>query len=82
MTTNKPTKPQIQGEGDYDAARRYRKDVEDFVATEDVDAAAHAAAPRTEQEKRELAAAEEQGRARGKGDDGRNVMAEAETQQK
>jgi hypothetical protein len=50
MTTNKPTKPQIQGEGDYDAARRYRKDVEDFVATEDVDAAAHAAAPRTEQE--------------------------------
>ncbi len=79
--TNKPAKPGIQGEGDYEAARRYRKDVEEFVANEDVDAAAHAAAPRTEQEKHEQAAAEKAGRARAKGDDGRDVMAEAEKRQ-
>jgi hypothetical protein len=34
---------QIQGEGNYDAARRYRKAQEDFAKSGKVDKAAHAA---------------------------------------
>ena len=34
---------QIQGEGDYDAARRYRKAQEDFAKSGKVDKAAHEA---------------------------------------
>lgn len=34
---------QIQGEGDYDAARRYRKDQEAFAKSGKVDKAAHEA---------------------------------------
>ena len=29
--------PKIQGEGDYESARRYRKDVERFVAENDTE---------------------------------------------
>jgi hypothetical protein len=56
----------VQGEGNYDAARRYRAGVEKFVRTTDVAAAARAAAPRNESEAEELEAAEEEGRARGR----------------
>jgi hypothetical protein len=52
----------IQGEGDYEAARRYRRAVEGFVHTQDIEAAARAAAPRDEHEAKELAAAEAAGR--------------------
>jgi len=57
----------LQGEGNYDAARRYRKDVEGFVAHEDIERAAKAAKPGNKQEARELAKAEEKGRSRAKG---------------
>ena len=59
----------VQGEGDYEAAERYREEVKDFVATADVDALAHEAAPGSAKEARDLALAEERGRDRSKGDD-------------
>ncbi|HUA90592.1 MAG TPA: ferritin-like domain-containing protein [Steroidobacteraceae bacterium] len=52
----------IQGEGDYDATRRYLRDVEKFVHTADIEGAARAAAPRNAREAREMAAAEAEGR--------------------
>jgi hypothetical protein len=63
------SKDGIQGEGDYQAARRYRREVTDFVSKSDVDALAHEAAPGSAKEARDLALAEERGRDRSKGDD-------------
>jgi hypothetical protein len=59
----------VQGEGDYEAARRYRQEVTDFVAKADVDALARAAAPSSAKEARDLALAQDRGRDRSKGDD-------------
>jgi hypothetical protein len=56
----------IQGEGDYEAARRYQADVGHYVRSADIEGAARAAAPRTEDEARELAEAEAAGRRRAK----------------
>ena len=42
--------PKIQGEGDYESARRYRKDVEQFVAENDTEELAREAAPHSEQD--------------------------------
>jgi hypothetical protein len=56
----------LQGEGNYQAARRYRAGAERFVRSADVAAAARRAAPRNESEAEELEAAEDEGRARGK----------------
>ena len=56
----------VQGEGNYEAARRYRAGVERYVSSADVAQAARAAAPRSEAEAEELAAAEKEGRARAK----------------
>jgi hypothetical protein len=54
------------GEGDYEAARRYRAGAERYARTADVERAARAAAPRSESEAEELEAAEEAGRSRAK----------------
>ncbi|MGB6605209.1 MAG: hypothetical protein WA747_12495 [Steroidobacteraceae bacterium] len=54
----------VQGEGDYRAARSYRRSAETFAQTADVDRAARRAAPRNRTEAEEMAAAEAQGRAR------------------
>jgi hypothetical protein len=56
----------VQGEGDYEATRRYDRDVQNFVATADIEAAARAAAPRNAREAAEMAAAERAGRRRAK----------------
>ena len=56
----------VQGEGDYDATRRYLKDVEKFVHTADIERAARAAAPRNPREAAEMAAAEAAGRRGGR----------------
>jgi len=56
----------IQGEGDYQAARRYRASAQRYARTGDVGRAARAAAPRSEAEAEELERAEALGRARGK----------------
>jgi hypothetical protein len=61
--------PKVQGEGDYEAARRHRKRVSEFIENNDVEKAAVRAAPETEAEAKELADAEEQGKERAKGED-------------
>lgn len=62
--------PKVQGEGDYRAARRHRRGVEEFVAANDddeIEELARDAAPRSEVEDREMLEAEREGRARAKG---------------
>jgi hypothetical protein len=59
-------KPNVQGEGDYDAARRYRNDVKEFLDKDEVDKAAHEAAPKSPDELREMEEAERAGRSRSK----------------
>jgi hypothetical protein len=59
----------VQGEGDYQAAHRYREQVQEFLKHSDVDERARAAAPDSAKQERELALAEEQGKHRSKGED-------------
>jgi hypothetical protein len=59
---------QVQGEGDYKAARRYRASVQTFVKSGKVDKAAHDAAPETTQEQEALRKAERVGESRSKGE--------------
>ncbi|HLJ68571.1 MAG TPA: hypothetical protein VKX16_14545 [Chloroflexota bacterium] len=54
------------GEGNYEAARRYRAGAERYARTADVERAARAAEPRSESEAEELEAAEDLGRSRAK----------------
>ena len=63
------SKQKVQGEGDYEATRRYRKRTEEFLENNDVEKAAVRAAPETEAEEAELEAAEEAGKKRAKGED-------------
>ena len=56
----------VQGEGDYDAARRYRSKIENFVRTADIEGAARAAAPKNKRDAAEMAAAEATGRSHAK----------------
>ena len=58
--------PHIQGEGDYEAARRYRRDVERFVEQSDIEELAREAEPDSDEEAEELLDAERKGRARSK----------------
>lgn len=59
--------PSVQGEGDYRSARRHRRDVEEFVAQNDIEKLARKAAPRSDAEQREMLEAERKGRSRAKG---------------
>jgi hypothetical protein len=52
----------VQGEGDYESARRFREDEERFLKTADVPDLARRAAPRSKEEAEELKKAEEVGR--------------------
>ncbi len=72
-------KPNVQGEGDYEAARRYRKEVKDFVEKADIDKAAHDAAPKSPDEQREMEEAERRGRAHSKAGQEREMNIEPET---
>lgn len=56
----------VQGEGDYEAARRYRGEVEKYVQSADIERAARDAAPRDAHEAAQLSAAEAAGRKRAK----------------
>lgn len=60
---------QVQGEGDFDADRRYRSDVRGFVRNTDVEQAARDAEPSSVAEAAAMKAAEKKGRERSKGDD-------------
>jgi hypothetical protein len=59
----------VQGEGDYEATRRYRKRTDEYLKNNDVDKAAIRAAPTTKQEAESLQAAEAAGKRRAKGED-------------
>jgi hypothetical protein len=59
----------VQGEGDYQAAQRYREEVQEFLKHSNVDERARAAAPDSAKQERELALAEEQAKQRSKGED-------------
>ncbi len=58
-----PTDPMLQGEGNYHAARRHRASAQKFISQGKVPQAAADAAPATEQEAKDLLAAEAVGRA-------------------
>jgi hypothetical protein len=68
MSAEKPpvdktnSQSQVQGEGDYESARRFRKDSEDFLKKADVQDLARRAAPHSKEEAEELEKAEEVGR--------------------
>jgi hypothetical protein len=59
----------MQGEGNYEAARKFDEDERKFVESGKVDAAARAAAPRSEAERQQMLAAEREGKSRAKGED-------------
>ena len=63
-----PKNDQVQGEGDYEAGRRYDKASRDFAESGGVEPAAHDAAPETEREAKDLERAEEEGKSHSKGE--------------
>ena len=63
------TKQKVQGEGDYEATRRYRKRTDQFLENNDVEKAALRAAPATSREAEDMKAAEAAGKRRAKGED-------------
>jgi hypothetical protein len=64
-----PADTQVQGEGDYKAARRYDKSAQDFAQSGKVAEAARKARPHDPQEAEDLKRAEEIGKSRSKGED-------------
>lgn len=68
----------VQGEGDYDAARRHRKAATEFARSHDVEAKAREAAPDTPEDARALLEAERKGRARARGEDRRDLRRDDE----
>ena len=63
-----PDKDQVQGEGDYEAARRYDKASRDFAKSGKVEPAARDAAPDDARGAEELERAEEEGKSHSKGE--------------
>ncbi|MBC7956003.1 MAG: hypothetical protein H7Y33_09065 [Cytophagales bacterium] len=64
-----PGNNKVQGEGDYEAARRYDKSAQDFAQSGKVDEAARKAKPNDPKEAEALKKAEEIGKSRSKGED-------------
>jgi hypothetical protein len=62
-------KQKTQGEGDYEATRRYRKRTEEFLNNHDVEKTALRAAATTPREAEDMKAAEAAGKRRAKGED-------------
>lgn len=61
--------PEMQGEGNYTAARHYNEATKRFVDDDKVDNAAAAAKPDSPQEEREMERAEEEGKSHAKEED-------------
>jgi len=61
-------KDEVQGEGDYEAARRYDKAAREFAESGKVEPAAHEAAPGSAAEADEMKRAEEAGKSHSKGE--------------
>jgi hypothetical protein len=59
---------QVEGEGSYTATRDYQKNIKDYLDKADVEADAENARPRSEQEARDLEAAEREARSHSKGE--------------
>lgn len=64
-----PKGADIQGEGNYEATRRYDKAATDFVQSGKVDEAARRAQPKNEAEAEEMKKAEQEGKSHAKGED-------------
>ncbi len=58
------------GEGNYDATRQYNEGLKDHVQHHDIEREARDAEPKSEEEAREMEAAEREGRNRSRGEDG------------
>ncbi len=70
MADDQPkAKSEVQGEGDYKAARRYNEATREFVQEEDVEGAARDAEPQSANEQQQLERAEQAGRQRAKDED-------------
>jgi hypothetical protein len=63
-----PKKDKVQGEGDYDAGRRYDQASRTFAKSGRVEPAARDAAPKTATEGSELERAEQAGKSHSKGE--------------
>ncbi|MDQ6640678.1 MAG: hypothetical protein M3Z15_13590 [Pseudomonadota bacterium] len=68
MATTKPNEDRVQGEGDYDAGRRYDKASREFAESGKVEPAAHDAAPGDAREAEDMERAEEEGKSHSKGE--------------
>ncbi len=64
-----PPKNKVQGEGDYEAGRRYDKAARGFAQSGKVEPAARKAKPKDAQEASEMERAENIGKSRAKGED-------------
>lgn len=64
---SKSSKSEVQGEGDYDSARKYNEETHEYVESGKVDKAARDAAPRNEDEAESMRRAEAEGRSHAKG---------------
>ena len=62
-------KQKVQGEGDYEATRRFRKRTDEYLKNNDVEKAAVRAAPTSRREAEDMKAAEAAGKRRAKGED-------------
>lgn len=58
--------PELQGEGNYEAARNHRESLKRFVDEGKVESAAEAAAPQNAEEERDMKAAENAGLSHGR----------------
>jgi len=68
MTSKTPKQDQVQGEGDYEAGRRYDEAARDFAQSGKVEPAARDAAPESAEEAEQMQQAEEVGKAHSKGE--------------
>jgi hypothetical protein len=66
--SNPENRDRVQGEGDYDAARRYDKAAQDFAKSGKVDRAARDAAPESAERADEMRRAEDVGKSHSKGE--------------
>ena len=66
--SNTPKQDPVQGEGDYEAGRRYDKAAREFAESGKVEPAARDAAPGSTEEAQEMQQAEEIGKSHSKGE--------------
>jgi hypothetical protein len=71
MKPTTPPDPDLQGEGNYDAGRRYDTAARKFTKSGKVNGAAQAARPDSAEEAAELERAEQEGKSHSKGDESR-----------